>query len=182
MTAKTHGLDELAQEILETAGLTEADISDLPSLGTAPLKPPAVVTPTANFNWPLIPAGESFFEHALANGNLELGADASITDGAEVAGTNALDAWAKEETQGDIDLDEGGWDLDPDGDVQPLSATDQVISGSDEELGAGATPGISETELWIRNSPFAADHVAAGSFDTAMQVCQPSLRSLVAWC
>lgn len=38
------------------------------------------------------------------------------------------------------------------------------------DLGAGANPGVSETELWTRNSPFAADHVAAGSFDTAMQV------------
>jgi coatomer protein complex subunit alpha (xenin) len=171
MTAKTHGLDELAREILESAGLTEADIHDLPSSGMAPLKPPPVVTPTTTLNWPSISVGESFFEHALANGNLEAGMDVPFANGAEVAGTNALDAWAKEETQGDVDVDEGGWDLDADGDVPPTISTDQAISGADEELGAGATPGISETELWIRNSPFAADHVAAGSFDTAMQVC-----------
>ena len=28
------------------------------------------------------------------------------------------------------------------------------IPVEDEELGAGATPGVSKTELWIRNSPF----------------------------
>lgn len=38
------------------------------------------------------------------------------------------------------------------------------------DLGAGANPGVKETELWVRNSPFAPDHVAAGSFETAMQV------------
>lgn len=34
------------------------------------------------------------------------------------------------------------------------------------EAGAGST----EADLWARNSPLAADHVAAGSFETAMQL------------
>ena len=33
-----------------------------------------------------------------------------------------------------------------------------------------AGPGSSEAEMWARNSPLAADHVAAGSFETAMQL------------
>jgi len=49
-----------------------------------------------------------------------------------------------------------------------LDEVDVVVE--DEDLGAGATPGVTEPELWVRNSPFAADHVAAGSFDSAMQV------------
>jgi coatomer subunit alpha len=32
-----------------------------------------------------------------------------------------------------------------------------------------AGPGTSEADMWARNSPLAADHVAAGSYDTAMQ-------------
>ena len=47
---------------------------------------------------------------------------------------------------------------------------EEEAAEEEADLGAGATPGVSETELWTRNSPFAADHVAAGSFDTAMQV------------
>jgi hypothetical protein len=39
-----------------------------------------------------------------------------------------------------------------------------------EELGPGAAPGIDETEVWKRNSPFAGDHFSAGSFETAIQV------------
>ena len=48
-------------------------------------------------------------------------------------------------------------------------------AAEDQDLGAGATPGASETEYWVRNSPLAADHVSAGSFDTAMQALNRQL-------
>lgn len=65
---------------------------------------------------------------------------------------------------------EAGWDLDV-GEEEPAAvAADEAVEEEEEDLGAGATPGPSETELWVRNSPLAADHVAAGSFETAMQV------------
>ena len=39
----------------------------------------------------------------------------------------------------------------------------------EEELCAGATPGVSETDLWVcGNSPLAVDHVADGSFESAI--------------
>lgn len=47
---------------------------------------------------------------------------------------------------------------------------EEDVVEEEADLGAGATPEVSETELWTRNSPFAADHIAAGSFETAMQV------------
>jgi len=50
LTAKTNGLDELAAEILEAAGLTEADVDDVPTFGVSTLKPPPVVTSTTNIN------------------------------------------------------------------------------------------------------------------------------------
>ncbi|KAF7351614.1 Coatomer subunit alpha [Mycena sanguinolenta] len=77
LTAKTNGLEELAQEILEAAGLTEADVDDVPSFGLSTLKPPPIVTATTEFNWPAISAGQNFFDRALANGSLET----NITDG-----------------------------------------------------------------------------------------------------
>jgi coatomer protein complex subunit alpha (xenin) len=178
LTAKTNGLDELAGEILEAAGLTEADVDDVPSFGTSTLKPPPVVTATTNINWPMVTAGENFFDKALANGSLEGGDDVPYTNGIDAAGTaasSALDAWAKEEeVHDDVDADDGGWELDAEGmDAEEKEADEIEVLPEDEELGAGATPGVSETELWVRNSPFAADHVAAGSFDTAMQVNSP---------
>ncbi|EIW55216.1 coatomer subunit alpha-2 [Trametes versicolor FP-101664 SS1] len=172
LTAKTNGLDDVALEILEAAGLTEADVDDVPSFGKSTLKPPPVVTATTNFNWPSLATGESFLDRALANG-LEAGGDAPYVNGVDGNGaaSAALDDWAKdEEAVEDIPAEEGAWDLDADAEDADEVEEEEAAVEEEPELGAGATPGVSETELWTRNSPFAADHVAAGSFDTAMQL------------
>ena len=180
LTAKTNGLEELAAEILEAAGLTEADIDDVPSFGASKLKPPPIVTSTTNLNWPSISGGENFFERALASGSLEGGVEPAYVNGDAVgaaAASSALDAWAKEEeVHDDINAEEAGWELDADdGEFQGGEGRGEDAGGEDEvELGAGATPGVNETDLWVRNSPLAVDHVAAGSFDTAMQVRFPN--------
>ena len=112
-------MDDLAAEILEAAGLTEADVDDVPTFGASTLKPPPVVTSTANINWPSVSTGENFFDKALANGNLEGGDDVPYVNGIDTAGaaaSSALDAWAKEEeVQDEVDADEGGWELDAEG-------------------------------------------------------------------
>lgn len=173
LTAKTNGLEELAAEILQAAGLTETDVDDVPTFGTTTLKPPPIVTSTTNINWPSVSSSENFFDKALANGNLEGSEDVPYANGVDAAASSALDAWAKEEEvqDEDDDPDDGGWGLDPEGEDAEDNDFDEVETpAEDEDLGAGATPGVTETEHWIRNSPFAADHVAAGSFDSAMQV------------
>lgn len=171
LTAKGNGLDELATEILEAAGLTEADIDDVPTYGASTLRPPTVVTSTENLNWPTISQGENFFDRALANGSLEGGVEPSYINGdANAAASSALDAWARdEEIHENIDPEEGGWELDADAE-EFQDAGEDIVEAAEEELGAGAAPGVDETELWVRNSPLAADHVAAGSFESAMQV------------
>ena len=176
LTAKTNGLDDLAGEILEVAGLTEADVDDVPTFGASTLRPPTVVTPTTDLLWPSLSSGENFFDRALVNGQLEGGVEPAYVNGdaaAAAAGHSALDAWAKEEeVRDEIDPEEGGWELDADGgEFQSAEGEQAAADEEEEELGAGATPGPSETELWVRNSPLAVDHVAAGSFETAMQVC-----------
>jgi hypothetical protein len=50
----------------------------------------------------------------------------------------------------------------------------------DDNLGAGATPGMSENTFWVRNSPFVADHIA-GSLHSAMQVNFSNTRILDKW-
>lgn len=172
LTAKTNGLDELAEEILEGAGLTAADIDDVPTFGASTLKPPPVVTTTTNLNWPVVSAGENFWDRVLANGMIEGGTEPAYVNGdAAAAASSALDAWAKEEEiPDDIDPEEGGWELDAEGEEFQTGREDESDEPEEEELGAGAAPGVSEVEHWTKNSPLAADHVAAGSFDTAMQV------------
>ncbi|KAF5329996.1 hypothetical protein D9611_010428 [Ephemerocybe angulata] len=172
LTAKTNGLDDIAAEILEAAGLTEADIDDVPSYGTSTLRTPPVITSTTDLVWPSVSSGESFFDKALANGVLEGGVEPEYVNGdAAAAGAHsALDAWAKEEEHDEIDPEEGGWDLDADAGDEFQAPEAEAAVEEEEELGAGATPGPNETDLWVRNSPLAADHVAAGSFETAMQL------------
>ncbi|KAJ7064892.1 coatomer subunit alpha-2 [Mycena amicta] len=179
LTAKTNGLDELAIEILEAAGMTEADVEDVPSFGTSTLKPPPVLNVTTDQNWPVVSTGQNFFDRALANGSLETGIEPAYVNGDAVAGaSSALDAWAKdEEIQDDIDPEEGGWELDADaGEYQGAEPEeDTAEDGVEDEDLPGSTPGVSETEHWVRNSPLAPDHVAAGSFETAMQLLNRQL-------
>ncbi|KAF7763970.1 hypothetical protein Agabi119p4_8507 [Agaricus bisporus var. burnettii] len=172
LTAKGNGLDELAAEILEAAGLTEADIDDVPIFGASTLRPPPVVTSTENYNWPILSQGENYFDRALANGSLEGGVEPAYVNGdANAAASSALDAWARdEEIQDEIDPEEGGWELDADADEFKEDEAAEEVVEEEQELGAGAAPGVDETELWVRNSPLAADHVAAGSFESAMQL------------
>ncbi|KAF8649608.1 hypothetical protein AX16_005698 [Volvariella volvacea WC 439] len=177
LTAKTNGLEDLAAQILEDAGLTEADVDDVPSFPASTLKPPPIVTSTSSLNWPTVSTGDNFFDRALANGVLDANIEvpSSYANGDAGAASSALDAWAREEeVQEEIDPEEGGWELDAEAndDFKPDQAEEPA---EEEELGAGATPGVSETELWVRNSPLAVDHVAAGSFDTAMQLLNRQL-------
>lgn len=167
-------MDDVALEILEASGLTEADVDDVPDFGTSSLKPPSVVTKTTDLNWPSVSTGESFFDRAMANGNLEGGGDVPYMNGHDAAGaaaTSALDAWAKEEEGEELEVEEDEWGLDGGGEEAQAEAATEEEDFEEAELGAGASPGVSETELWTRNSPFAGDHIAAGSFETAMQVC-----------
>lgn len=173
LTAKTNGLEEEAAEILEAAGLTEADVDDVPAFGKSTLQIPSVVTPTSNLNWPSISMGESFFDRALANGHLDGDGDIPHINGngldSGAGASTALDEWAKDE---EPDVEEDGWELDAEAEDDEEKDVDEEFEDAieEEDLGAGAAPGVSENELWVRNSPFAAEHVAAGSFDTAMQV------------
>ncbi|KAL0575215.1 hypothetical protein V5O48_006754 [Marasmius crinis-equi] len=177
LTAKTNGLDDLAEEILEASGLTAADIDDVPTFGPSTLKSPPVVTPTSNLNWPSLSTGESFFDRALASGSLDGPIEPPHANGdvGSAAALSALDDWAKdEEIHDDIEAEEGGWGLDADAEEPAVEEEDEVIA-AEEDLGEGAVPGPSETDLWVRNSPLAADHIAAGSFESAMQLLNRQL-------
>ncbi|OJJ00061.1 hypothetical protein ASPVEDRAFT_81643 [Aspergillus versicolor CBS 583.65] len=158
LTAKSHGLTEEAESILEAIGLTEDQIT-LPTI-EAPSKAPQPIVPTFKASWPVKAAAHSSFEKALL-GEVgvgdeeapELGFEPEEEDGAVTAG-EALE---------DEDEDAAGWDM---GDEINVEEDVDFVNVDSAEAGAGST----EADLWARNSPLAADHVAAGSFDTAMQL------------
>ncbi|TFB02505.1 hypothetical protein CCMA1212_004946 [Trichoderma ghanense] len=164
-TAKSHGLEEECEAILEASGLTEDQLT-MPALGK-PLVPPKPVVSTFKSNWPTKASSQSYFENALL-GQVE---GLSLED--EPSAANGVDAEhvAKDEPAenliaiaGDDDDDAAGWDMGDD-DV-PEIENDFVNVDSAEAGGAGSC----EADAWARNSPLAVDHVAGGSFESAMQL------------
>jgi coatomer protein complex subunit alpha (xenin) len=174
MTAKSNGLTEECESILEATGLTEEQIS-LPEICT-PLSPPKPLVATFKANWPTKATSQSFFEKVLL-GQVEglsledepaaasngFGFDEGGEDDSAKKNGNLIDA--------DDDEDAAGWDMGDD--IVPEVESDFVNVDS-AEAGAGS----SEADLWARNSPLAADHVAGGSFETAMQLLNRQLGAV----
>ncbi|KAI5460278.1 coatomer WD associated region-domain-containing protein [Mariannaea sp. PMI_226] len=164
MTAKSNGLEEECQAILEATGLTEDQLT-MPTLG-APLTTLKPIVPTFKANWPTKATSQSFFEKALL-GQVE---GLSLED-EPAAATGFDDAMEEDSTvkqpgalAEDDDEDAAGWDMGDD-DV-PDVESDFVNVDSADAGGAGS----SEADLWARNSPLAVDHIAGGSFESAMQL------------
>ena len=154
--------------------MTEDDLPPPPqSSGHSSLAPPPVTFPQADSNWPIKNLGESFFDRALANGGadgLANGESAKVPNG-----DDQLAAWGVDEdvaVNGDEAMEEEeGWDLD----AEVIAAPEEEVAATDEggleaDLSEGVTAGVPEDEMWIKNSPLASDHAAAGNFDSAMQV------------
>lgn len=166
MTAKAHGLEEECQSILEAAGITEEQLT-LPTFGEN-LTPPKPVVPTHKANWPTKATSQSFFEKALAS-QLE---GITLEEEPSAAGNGLLDEAVDEDTtakrngglEAEDDEDAAGWDMGED--IVPEADSDFVNVESTDAGGAGS----SEADLWARNSPLAADHIAAGSFESAMNL------------
>ena len=165
LTAKANGLEDQCQEILDASGLTEEQIT-LPGIGK-PVQPPRAIAPTHKANWPTRFTGASSFEKAL----MAEGGDAAAP---ETNGHGEDDLLALEEAPrgngalGDEHEDDdaaAGWDMGDDAVADPEH--EDFVEVSAESAGGS---GSSEADLWIRNSPLAADHAAGGSFDTAMNL------------
>lgn len=122
--------------------------------------------PTFKANWPVKGASHSFFEKALLG---EVGGgDDEIAPASN--GFDRLDHVDEAEVKtgngqlgDDEEEDAAGWDI---GDDINIEAESDLVDVDSTQTGAD----ISEAEMWARNSPIAADHVAGGSFETAMQL------------
>lgn len=168
MTAKSHGLTEECDAILEATGLTEDQLAMPATYGR--LATPTAVVPTFQGNWPTKASSQSFFEKALL-GQVE-GLTLEDEPSAAAPGGMTLDDGLEEDSTAarngtlldDDEEDAGGWDMGDD--AMPDVDGDFVNVDAEDAAGAGS----SEADLWARNSPLAVDHIAGGSFDTAMQL------------
>jgi coatomer protein complex subunit alpha (xenin) len=172
-TAKSNGLEDLAEDILVEAGMTDDDVPSSSQAGPSTIRPPPVITSQADKIWPVKNLGESYFDKALAAG---------AADGGEIAyangyteGADAEQTWLSDEEgaveEGGEDADEDdGWGLDEDVPEMETEEHGDVPEENHVDLTSDVAPGVSENEHWSRNSPLAIDHAAAGSFESAMQV------------
>lgn len=163
-------MTEECAAILEATGVTEEEIQLSSTVAHVP-DPPQPIAPMDK-NWPILPSSRSLLEKALTD---ELG-DLSL----EGPGTNGyaddLNAFEKDlngKQESDlINVGEDGesWEEVGDGGAE----WDMGEEGEEDELNLASpeaqSEGVSDAEYWIRNSPLAADHIAAGSFETAMQL------------
>jgi len=161
MTAKSHGLEEEAASILEASGLSEDELN-VPTMGEPILAPRASVR-THTANWPVKSTSSTAFEKVLLG--QEVGEDElPAANGYEedlLGEEAAADVGGLEE--GEDEGDAEGWDM---GDDVEAEVESDFVNVEAADAGAGS----SEADLWARNSPIAADHVAAGSYETAMQL------------
>lgn len=191
LTAKTHGLEEEAQAILAASNVSEEKLT-LPRDGGELLKPPTPIYKQFDNNWPLLMVSKGIFEGALFSDDNRLAAQVTLDDEAML---DAAGGWGDEldipelgvggaakpsataaagltSPMDGLDEEGGGWDLDaelqlPDDIGGPAEGPAASSSGA---VFAAPTPGTSINDFWTRNSGLAVDHVAAGSFETAMQL------------
>jgi len=201
LTASTHGLTEQAEALaaqLEAQGLpTPAPLTDAPTL----LYPPLPIVREAN--WPLLTIPQSAISRLDGTGGGDAGGGGGLSGlGDDVLDGDGGAGWGDDL---DLDLDGkgggasdpfGGGDADPfaDGGGDPGEAggggwgDDLDLDLGDVSLPAEAsgggggggyyvapTAGMPLVAKWSRDSPLAADHVAAGSFESAMQLMRRQL-------
>lgn len=167
LAAKTHGLDEADRlsDLLIHSGLQVPEVSKSASL----LQPPTPILRAEN--WPLLNISKS-----SAYGTLNF--DGDINENAESAspgGWDDLDLDADGNAvvaEADVDPGHEGWgddlDLGEDTNAEELLLKEQTPS-----YGIALTvpvPGTSVEAAWCNGSSHAADHAAAGAFESSMNL------------
>lgn len=168
LTAKSHGMTEECETILEMTGLTEDQIS-MPDVGTG-LNIPSAIAPTHKANWPTKEAAHSSFEKALlgeVGGPVDETEPNLLEEDMPVVAAQDKNGLAAEDEEEAAE----GWDMGDDIGLEAAGNDSDFVNVDNADVPADSTgPGSSEADLWSRNSPLAADHVASGSFETAMQL------------
>lgn len=165
LTAKSHGLADLAAKVLEECEKSEDEIGNLPQPGCL-LRPPIPIIQQQN-NWPLleIPSG-SFFGGSGFKVVENTPLAAAMSNANDIA--NAGGDWGEDTVLPTLTVEavadevaEAAWGIDE---------VEVEMEFHDAKEFSAPAEGTPETELWCHNSPLAADHVAAGSFESAMQL------------
>ncbi|CAO1311217.1 unnamed protein product [Diamesa hyperborea] len=183
LTAATHGMQEDADEL---SAQILAEGKDLPIVNpNAKLFKGPIPIQQAESNWPLLTVSRGFFEgqqmsrqagtvhQALATAE---GLDTDVDDGWGADADLKLD----DEEDGDDEMKDAletvkgaGWDVGDDDIELPEELANKMDSG--EKFFAAPTKGVPQTQIWQNGSQLAADHVRAGSYETAFRILHEQL-------
>lgn len=178
-TAKTHGLNDIVEDLAEKLN---GNVPSLPSGRSASLlMPPTPVL--CGGDWPLLRVMKGIFEGGLDN--VGKGANEEYDDAVDADWGEDLDIVDVENIQnGDISMvlddeeapeenEEGGWDLE-DLELPPDVETPKAATARSSVFVA-PTAGMPVSQIWVQKSSLAAEHAAAGNFDTAMRLLSRQL-------
>ena len=181
ITATNHGLDEQAVEMCEQGGF---DMDGMLNPDAELLQPPQPILGMGE-SWPLLEVQGGYGMNPMENPMASLEGE----DGDEVGIGDEVEGGWGDDDDGDgdaLDLDGGiegldddegeggsddGWDLDG-GEIDLSMATP---ANDDPGYYVPPTAGESEGEKWAKSSQLAAEHVAGGSFESAMQLLREQL-------
>lgn len=205
LTAKTHGLDEAADRLL---GLLNAGSITVPALNlnASLLQPPTPILRCEN--WPLLAVGKSLLSDAAADQGKACAAMSSMNmdddfhdaqDGGgggwgdddddlfdDEAGTESKDRGADSEKKmavvgggwGDDDLDLSDEDEDFGVAGSASAKPSGAVRASDGSLYNTPTAGSPPVVHWCGESVHCADHFAAGSVDSAVQLLHRQIAAI----
>ncbi|KAK9108942.1 hypothetical protein Sjap_017002 [Stephania japonica] len=181
VTAAVHGLHDVSERLAAELG------DNVPSLpeGKEPslLMPPAPVL--CGGDWPLLRVMKGIFEGTLDNAGraiAEEDEEAADGDWGEELDIGDADGMQNGDVgvvveDGEVNEDneeEGGWDLE-DLELPAELDTPKAAVNARSSVFVTPTPGMPVSQIWIQKSSIAADHAAAGNFDTAMRLLSRQL-------
>eukprot|EP00697_Spironema_sp_BW2_P012405 gnl/Spiro4/28647_TR14179_c0_g1_i1.p1 gnl/Spiro4/28647_TR14179_c0_g1~~gnl/Spiro4/28647_TR14179_c0_g1_i1.p1 ORF type:complete len:1227 (+),score=309.13 gnl/Spiro4/28647_TR14179_c0_g1_i1:421-3681(+) len=173
--AVTHGLTEKAAEL---AALLPPGVSLYEPPATAQLfSPPVPLAPDSTGFWPLLTVPKDFMtamqeqeDQGMHNAASKYEAPADISGSAW--DEDDVDAVPATEAPAAAPAAPSQWDEDDDDGLVTMAAGQQ----SGGPVFITPSPGLSPSQRWLQ-SRVAADHVAAGSFDTAMQLLSHQIQA-----
>ncbi|XP_010526595.1 PREDICTED: coatomer subunit alpha-1 [Tarenaya hassleriana] len=180
ITASVHGLHDIAERLAAELG---DNIPTLPE-GKTPslLMPPPPVM--GGGDWPLLRVMKGIFEGGLESGvrgavDEEDDGEGDWGEELDVVDIDGIQNGDAEEIMEDGEVgeendEEGGWELE-DLELPPELETPKVSANSRSAVFVAPTPGMPVSQIWTQKSSLAAEHAAAGSFDTAMRLLNRQL-------
>ncbi|KAL8143768.1 hypothetical protein V2J09_016800 [Rumex salicifolius] len=179
ITASVHQLHDVAERLAVELG------NNVPALPEGKV-PSLLIPPTpiiSGGDWPLLRVMKGIFDGGLeTNGR---GVDEEEEEAGDGDWVEDMDIGDTENMQnGDVsgsiedgeapegDEEETGWGLDLD---LPEETTPKASINARSSVFVAPTPGMSVSQIWTQRSSLAAEHAAAGNFDTAMRLLNRQL-------